>query len=92
LENLSTLNWSDSTKLTSITLEPRTISSSLTNNNLLKLNDTLIIQIKYHFAYPQLLFVIFSNEICLVETQHCQVIYSAIIDSGSPLVQVIYFF
>ncbi|KAF7629159.1 hypothetical protein Mgra_00009310 [Meloidogyne graminicola] len=83
LEKLSSHHWSDS-KITSITLEPKTIFSS--NNNS---KNSLIIQLKYHLAYPQLLFVLFPTEICLVETQHCQVIYSAIIDTGSPLVQIL---
>lgn len=82
LEKLSSLHWSDS-KITSMTLEPRTIP----NNS--KSNESLIIQLKHHLAYPQLLFVLFPTEICLVETQHCQVIFSTIIDTGSPLVQIL---
>jgi len=67
-----------------MSLEPRTIPNSSTKLN----NSSSIIQLKYHLAYPQLLFVLFPTEICLVETQHCQVIFSSIIDTGSPLVQV----
>uniref|UniRef100_A0A915NUK5 WD_REPEATS_REGION domain-containing protein n=1 Tax=Meloidogyne floridensis TaxID=298350 RepID=A0A915NUK5_9BILA len=84
LEKLSSLHWSDS-KITSMSLEPRTIPNSSTKLN----NSSSIIQLKYHLAYPQLLFVLFPTEICLVETQHCQVIFSSIIDTGSPLVQIL---
>uniref|UniRef100_A0A914NW62 Uncharacterized protein n=1 Tax=Meloidogyne incognita TaxID=6306 RepID=A0A914NW62_MELIC len=68
-----------------MSLEPRTIPNSSTKLN----NSSSIIQLKYHLAYPQLLFVLFPTEICLVETQHCQVIFSSIIDTGSPLVQIL---
>lgn len=83
IERLSPTRWAPTDScINSITLEPRTISPT-------KITETSIVQLQYHAAYPQLLFVIFAKEICLVDTQHRQVIYSAVIDTGSPLVQML---
>jgi hypothetical protein len=82
-EEISTSRYSPTdSSVTAITLEPRTIVTPT------KSTESAIIQLQHHAAFAHLLFVLFPTEICLVETQHRQVLYSAIIDGGSPMVQV----
>lgn len=67
-------------------IEPKTLRSNSINQQ--SKSDTYIIQLTHNPAAEHQLFVLFPNEICLVETQHHQLIYSAVIDTGSPLAQV----
>jgi hypothetical protein len=50
-----------------------------------------MVQLTYHNANDGQLFALFSTEIFCVDTQAKQLIYSAVIETNSPLSQVLYF-
>lgn len=52
------------------------------------MKDSSAVQIKHHEAYHNLLFVLFPDEVFLVEVNSKQVIYSAQIDANSSLCKV----
>ena len=83
VEDLSAQRWTPTDgSIPTLTLEPRTVPLSKGST------ESAIVQLRHHGAFEHLLFVLFPNEICLVHTQNRQVLYSAIIDTGSPIVQV----
>uniref|UniRef100_A0A914I3Z8 N(6)-L-threonylcarbamoyladenine synthase n=1 Tax=Globodera rostochiensis TaxID=31243 RepID=A0A914I3Z8_GLORO len=72
-------------------LEPKTMKAIVGGQNQRQHNklETYIVHMTHNPAGEHLLFVLFPSEICLFETQHRQLIYSSIIDAGSPLFQVL---
>ncbi|KAH7730169.1 hypothetical protein AAVH_02662 [Aphelenchoides avenae] len=51
--------------------------------------ESIIQHVEYHLAYRNIVFVMFSNEVFCVETVSKQVIYTAQVDSSSPLTQIL---
>ncbi|KAL3106283.1 hypothetical protein niasHT_013826 [Heterodera trifolii] len=77
---------------TTLQLEPKTLNA-ICGHQQQQLQhsktETHIVQMVHSSAAEHYFNVLFPNEICLVQTQHCQLVYSAVIDAGSPLFQVL---
>ncbi|KAL3095213.1 hypothetical protein niasHT_020364 [Heterodera trifolii] len=77
---------------TTLQLEPKTLNA-ICGHQQQQLQhsktETHIVQMVHSPAAEHHLIVLFPNEICLFQTQHCQLVYSAVIDAGSPLFQVL---
>ncbi|KAL3075736.1 hypothetical protein niasHS_012566 [Heterodera schachtii] len=77
---------------TTLQLEPKTLNA-ICGHQQQQLQhsktETHIVQMVHSPAAEHHLIVLFPNEICLVQTQHCQLVCSAVIDAGSPLFQVL---